>query len=443
MQVSEKTCCETFRRLSFKDATSQLYQVSNGTVVLLGCCLSEHCNRATIVNLASSTISISECKYLLILASSLSLVMEYVSSEVFLSACTPRSSSFATPKWKSVHNSFDSLNPPSDDVISIPPTLSSRSFHRLYSASNIYSGIESIKVMDSESFRGSTDDISQHIVVVMVPSKSEYVSLEMLLVALICLAKPLRMSHPANPILVLSEQAQELSRLVSDIQQQLDNILQNTHFVLGTGTNPDHLASVHVKTCETVVVINPISKRIELPLAEYERILSDERVILVTLNLGVIREKIKFVAELVYHHNSSFLCFVRNLQPCGFPFKFMAQGESLVEEPYESFCPNQAQGFVLSHSMLDALLIQCVFSPALLSFWESIISQNSLAKIPVPQEMVGKPATMAFEFSLQNLNGIVIGIFNRSRESLVGICEMPLKSSHILESTDELFVLRF
>ena len=440
MKVAEHIHCRAFLGLVLKDAVIQLYRVSKGEAVLVGFTSGEENNTTTVIN-PCDDMYISQCTSLLILASRLSLVLMYLNSMTYTTtALASRDPRFTSPSFESKQEMSETvINPRSEDTISIPPALSSgRSFHKLHSASNIYSGIESLKVITPES-PSIIDDSTKHAVIVMVPSKQSATACENLLVALICLLKPFRANYPSIPIFVLSEQAHELSRATTEVEHQLAELFNNIHFVLGTGDNPDHLTSVHVDTCDIVVVISPISKRVELPVQEFERILTDERVILASLNLRFMQQNVRFVVELMYHHNSTFLCFSKTPRPIGYPMHWTMQNDTPLGEPYESLCPNQSEGYVLSHSMLDSLLIQCIFSPALVTFWENVIAQNLLMKMPAPRHMLGQPAARVFEYVLISGTGIIIGVLNKSKES---IWRIPFGSEDLLEPLDELLVLR-
>ena len=439
VEVSEKIHSRVFLDLGFKDAIIQLHRVSKGEAVLLGFTLGQE-NPETVIN-PSDDIYISQCTCLLVLASRLSLVLKHINSITHQTTYASR----VPRRIDSVCESKDEIlatkrNTRPENTISVQPTLSSgRSFHKLHSASNIYAGIESLNIISPESPLFFDDRNTIHAVIVMVPSKQSDTPCENLLVALICLLKPFRANQPTIPIFVLSEQAHELSRAASEVEHQLALLFQNIHFVLGTGNNPDHLKSVHVDTCDIVMIISPISKRVELPVLEFERILADEGVILTSLNLRFMRQSARFVVELVYHHNSTFLWFPKSPRPTGYPINWTVQSDPPLDEPYESLCPNQSEGFVLSHSMLDSLLIRCVFSPALVAFWENVISGDLLVKMPVPRHLIGHPAARAFEYFSKCSSGIVVGVLNKSRDS---ICRVQLCSKDVLEPLDELFILR-
>lgn len=420
----------------------QLYRASNGHVVLLGCCSGKDFTEA-IVNPPSST-SISECEYLLVLSSSISSAMELVSSAVF-------TAEFSRVDTDSAHcdkretDDYVAIQPSiSEFTIGSQPILSSRTLHRIQNVSNLHRGIESARgalMMLPPQLR----DITQHIVIVIVPSKESNVPCENLLVALICILKPLKAKFPSNAVVVLSEHAQSLLGLVSEVNHQLGDILQDTYFVAGSGSNPDHLSSIRITTSRVISVIHPILKRIELPLAEYERLHADEQVILTALSISLMTSNALSVTELVYHHNSSFL-HIKTTNRHETAEDWESQSNSIIDEPYESYCPYQSGGFVLSHSMLNALLIQCVFSPALISFWEKIILHNQMTVMHVPKELVGRRASSAFEYILLNSGAIVVGVLNHGRKGRASnnhplSWTTPMNSEYFLDITDELFVI--
>jgi hypothetical protein len=236
-----------------------------------------------------------------------------------------------------------------------------------------------------------------------------------------------------------------MAGLANEIFGHVDAALDGVHFVFGHGSNPEHLSILKIASSRGVIVVNPKSCRAEHAIIDNERLLADEQVIIASLQLGMIGSASHTVAELVYETNSVFLR--ASTRPRDLSRAWIAQSDPLSEDFDVTYCPLQSSGQVLADVSLEALLIQTIFSPALLSFWESIVSGGLLQKFKVPARFVGLSPSVALEALVKTDALIVVGVARRivglkGAENVAFVLVTTSNTIITLSEADELFAVK-
>jgi hypothetical protein len=182
---------------------------------------------------------------------------------------------------------------------------------------------------------------------------------------------------------VFSDRAEELIAGIKDFHHPSDtpNLLTNLQWVNGQIRNPDHLSFCCIESARCIVLI-----RAPIPSETNEEddptaslfLSADRQTIITSLNIHTILQKNAkpnicatdtippfTIAEIVHEANINFL---RNND---------SSSSIDDDDPFslnEFDWPLIASGSVLTHTLLDALMMQSVFHPDILSFWESLFN---------------------------------------------------------------------
>lgn len=251
-------------------------------------------------------------------------------------------------------------------------------------------------------------------------TQDEVSSTNSLMLPIIYYCKTVR-RHSNDHIVILCEKAIEIGSLCKEINQASPEIFQNVHFYEGTGRSLDHLMSCRVTYARAVIIIRSpvVNEAFEEALepTSFATINADRHTIIISLNIHLLlSDKYKkratdFVAasksdlpfticEIVHESN---ICFLRQSyfattkrnkntsngtkdKETALPrvqrvHRIIAFNENddinaddyITHREIEFDFPLIAAGSLLPHSLMDSLIIQNIFNPDLLNFWEALL----------------------------------------------------------------------
>lgn len=192
-------------------------------------------------------------------------------------------------------------------------------------------------------------------------------------------------------ILTVIKQAEDSPKIVALINElEEDHINEikyknrgdlEIHFIKGDFVNESVLERANIPECNSVILLSDTS-------GKRDRSKSDERVILATLAIKNMAEKVRVTAELLDGENESHL-------------RRAKADEIIVRGRYSSF--------FLAHSALN---------PGVLSLMEGILSidkKHQIVKMEVPQRLIGHTFRELFDFVRNEYKAILIGIISVSK----------------------------
>ncbi len=251
-------------------------------------------------------------------------------------------------------------------------------------------------------------------------TQDDIVSANSLMLPIIYYCKTVR-RHSNDHIVILCEKAIDIGSLCKEINQASPDIFQNVHFYEGTGRSLEHLISCRVTYARAVIIIRSpvVNEAFEEALepTSFATINADRHTIIISLNIhlllsdkykkrapdlvAAIKSDLPFtICEIVHESN---ICFLRQSYfattkrnkntsngtkdkettpqvhhriPHIHAFN---ENDDITADDYithreiEFDFPLIAAGSLLPHSLIDSLIIQNIFNPDLLNFWEALL----------------------------------------------------------------------
>ncbi len=195
----------------------------------------------------------------------------------------------------------------------------------------------------------------------------------------------------APDILTIIKQTEDSPKtvaLINDLEEEQISEIKyrhrgdlDIHFIKGDFINESVLERASIPECSSVILLSDTS-------GKRDRSKADERVILATLAIKHMAEKVRITAELLDRENESHLRRAR-------------ADEIIVRGQYSSF--------FLANSALN---------PGVLSLMEGILSiekKHHIQKIDVPQRLIGRTFRELFDFARDEYKAILIGIISVSK----------------------------
>ncbi len=248
--------------------------------------------------------------------------------------------------------------------------------------------------------------------------QDDIVSANSLMLPIIYYCKTVR-RHSNDHIVILCEKATDIGALCKEINHTNPEIFQNVHFYEGTGRSLEHLVACRVTYARAVVIIRSpvVNEAFEEALepTSFATINADRHTIIISLNIHLLlSDKIKkrvtapvtarksdlpfTICEIVHESN---ICFLRQSYFATTKRKTTTNGsrdyetvllhsnafhesddvkadDYITHREIEFDFPLIAAGSLLPHSLLDSLIIQNIFNPDLLNFWEGTHSPTHL-----------------------------------------------------------------
>jgi hypothetical protein len=220
--------------------------------------------------------------------------------------------------------------------------------------------------------------LSGHIVVIITSHQS--LSHTDIILPLICFIRTVR-ALSKDHILIFSDKAEELTSEIKEHIDDIPNLLINLHWVTGYFRNPHHLDLCQLDSARVIVLIRaPLASEVNEdndPTASLF-LSADRHTIITSLNIHTLLQNQQksydpsnlppfIIAEIVHEANTNFL---RN------------NDYSLLKNDEDPFAlqefdwPLIAAGSVLSHTLMDSLMVQSIFHPNILNFWEVLLSPS-------------------------------------------------------------------
>jgi len=246
--------------------------------------------------------------------------------------------------------------------------------------------------------------------------QDDIVSANSLMLPIIYYCKTVR-RHSSDHIVILCEKATDIGALCKEINLTIPEIFQNVHFYEGTGRSLEHLIACRVTYARAVVIIRSpvVNEAFEEALepTSFATINADRHTIIISLNIHLLlSDKIKkrvtapvtarksdlpfTICEIVHESN---ICFLRQSYFATTKRKTTTNGsrdyetvllhtsddvkadDYITHREIEFDFPLIAAGSLLPHSLLDSLIIQNIFNPDLLNFWEGTQPTHSLTHL--------------------------------------------------------------
>lgn len=413
-QIEISTLTIGVASIIFKDAVVDVYNSSNGKVILVG--LKYH--DQVLIN--PKSIDILECTSIFVISQTVSAAVKAFQQMYSKELKVPgvEGEHLITAQPFTLMRSASSAKP--IDCIGInTPTATSYSSKSAAPTLRTLSSFEHIFKCRSAAGKDSFySSLSNHIVLIISSSTAATEnSSNSLMMPVLHFLHTIR-SYTRDTVIVLCDRAEELHSLsphISRIKADID-VLDGVYFYSGSGRNYDHLNYCRVKHARCVLIIRSpyvCEGSDELKADPLAAMLNaDRNSIITSLNLhsilgeatgisgsmagSMVNHPPFTITELVHEANISFL---RNPleDTASIPYtptdemhdshsdkinkgkakqkqQQQEQHQQKQDEDFSHFFDWKliAAGSIFSHSILDTLIVNCMFNKDVLSFWESI-----------------------------------------------------------------------
>jgi hypothetical protein len=311
----------------------------------------------------------------------------------------------------------------------LTPSLSSDKLSKLASVSSTFNSVE-CRLTAS----GVLDDIEHKDRVIVIVAAA--VSALETIVAITCILRPIRSKFPRSQLIVMSRMAQDLVAL--SLQLNMSNVT----FLSGDGRNMDTLTALHLSCSRCVLLLDLTAT----PKVETDRMFEDEPVISAALNVSFLVNTVPVICELRRDANTTFLR-VRHFLLGELSQAWLEDSLSEVDS-VGGYYPLQSAGLVLTQALLENILIQSVYNPGLLFFWETIINQDLLQRVKPSDALIGKLVYQVSKLLLRSTGVVLIGVYHKPPQSAHPIDTLlPLAliatacSNMTITAGDDLFII--